>query len=177
MTHSCCMLAGMADPRHSRPPDIGLGKRSPRGKRMKSWWRSRPSFPLVLLLLALSTVFLFGNDRDRFYRPRSHHDWLSSAHLTIAENLSPAHDFLMFYRLSGRYGEDYSYEPYNRFPVGGYALISLATLPFRDDLSAQLHAARMLMLAFFAGAAVAAYFAMSRLWSGRWIALTAVLPS
>ena len=144
---------------------------------MKSWWRSRPSFPLVLLLLALSTVFLFGNDRDRFYRPRPHHDWVSSQHLTVAVNLSPAHDFLMFHRLTRRYGEDYGYEPYNRFPVGGYALISLATLPFRDDLSTQLHAARMLMLAFFAGAAVAAYFAMSRLWSGRWIALTAVLLS
>ena len=161
----------------SPPPDVGPGKRSPRGKRMKSWWRSRPSFPLVLLLLALSTVFLFGNDRDRFYRPRPHHDWVSSQHLAVAVNLSPAHDFLMFHRLTRRYGEDYGYEPYNRFPVGGYALISLATLPFRDDLSAQLYAARMLMLTFFAGAAVAAYFAMSRLWSSRWIALTAVLLS
>ena len=135
-----------------------------------------PSFPLVLLLLALSTVFLFGNDRHRFYRPVAH-DWVSSHDLAIAVNLSPAHDFLMFHRLAGRYGEDYSYRPYNRFPVGGYALISLATLPFRDDLSAQLHAARMLMLAFFVGAAAAAYFAMSRLWSSRWIALTAVLLS
>ena len=158
------------------PPDVGPGKHSPRGKRMKSWWRSRPSFPLVLLLLALSTVFLFGNDRGRFYRP-GHHDWVSSAHLAMAVNLSPAHGFLRFHRLTSRYGDDYGYTPYNRFPVGGYALISLATLPFRDDLSAQLHAARMLMLAFFAGAAIAAYFATSRLWSGRWIALTAVLSS
>ena len=135
-----------------------------------------PSFPLVLLLLALSTVFLFGNDRHRFYRPVAH-DWVSSEHLAVAVNLSPAHNFLMFHRLTGRGGEGYGYAPYNRFPVGGYALISLATLPFRDDLSAQLHAARMLMLAFFAGAAAAAYFAMSRLWSSRWIALTAVLLS
>ena len=184
MTRSHCTLAGMAAPGTGTspsllppsPPDVGPGKRSPRGKRMKSWWRSRPSFPLVLLLLALSTVFLFGNDRGRFYRPTSH-DWVSSQHLTIAVNLSPAHGFLMFNRLTRRYGEDYGYAPYNRFPVGGYALISLATLPFRDDLSAQLHAARMLMLAFFAGAAVAAYFATSRLWSGRWVALTAVLSS
>ena len=96
----------------------------------------------------------------------------------MAVNLSPAHDFLRFHHLTRRYGEDYGYSsPYNRFPVGGYALISLATLPFRDDLSAQLYAARMLMLAFFAAAAAAAYFAMSRLWSGRWIALTAVLSS
>ena len=31
------------------------------------------AFPLLLLLLTLSTVFLFGNDRGYFYRPWSHH--------------------------------------------------------------------------------------------------------
>ena len=145
-------------------------------KRLESEQRSR-SFPLVLLLLAFSTVFLFGNDRDRFYRP-GHHDWVSSEHLAVAVNLSPAHNFLMFHRLSGvEEGGGFHYQPYNRFPVGGYALISLATLPFRDDLSAQLYAARMLMLAFFVAAAVAAYHATSRLSSSRWIALTAVLLS
>ena len=139
--------------------------------------RRSGSFPLVLLLLASSTVFLFGNDRDRFYRPGAH-DWVSSEHLAVAVNLSPAHNFLMFHRLSGvEEGGGLRYQPYNRFPVGGYALISLATLPFRDDLSAQLYAARMLMLAFFAAAAVAAYTATSRLSSSRWIALTAVLLS
>ena len=135
------------------------------------------SFPLVLLLLALSTVFLFGNDRGRFYRPVTH-DWVSSEHLAVAVNLSPAHNFLMFHRLSDVDEEgNLRYKPYNRFPVGGYALLSLATLPFRDDLSAQLQAARTVMLAFFAAAAVAAYHAMSRLCSSRWIALTAVLLS
>ena len=145
-------------------------------KQLDSERRSR-SFPLVLLLLASSTVFLFGNDRDRFYRPGSH-DWVSSEHLAVAVNLSPAHDFLMFHRLSGVKEEGgFHYQPYNRFPVGGYALISLATLPFRDDLSAQLYAARMLMLAFFVAAAVVAYHATSRLSSSRWIALAAVLLS
>ena len=146
-------------------------------KQLESGWRSR-WFPLVLLLLALSTVFLFGNDRDRFYRPVSH-DWVSSEHLAVAVNLSPAHNFLMFHRLSdveGR-GGGFRYQPYNRFPMGGYVLISLATLPFRDDLSAQLYAARMLMLVFFAGAAVVAYLATSRLSSSRWVALSAVLLS
>ena len=139
--------------------------------------RRSGSFPLVLLLLASSTVFLFGNDRDSFYRP-GYHDWVSSEHLAVAVNLSPAHNFLMFHRLSGvEEGGGLRYQPYNRFPVGGYALISLATLPFRDDLSAQLYAARMLMLAFFVAAAVAAYTATSRLSSSRWIALTAVLLS
>ena len=148
-------------------------------KQLGTEQRSR-SFPLVLLLLAFSTVFLFGNDRNRFYRPASHHDWVSSEHLAVAVNLSPAHNFLMFHRLSGvkeRGGGGFYYKPYNRFPVGGYALISLATLPFRDDLSAQLYAARMLMLAFFVAAAVVAYHATSRLSSSRWIALTAVLLS
>ena len=145
-------------------------------KQLRSERRSG-SFPLALLLLALSTVFLFGNDRGLFYRPVSH-DWVSSEHLAVAVNLSPAHNFLMFHRLSGvEEGGGFRYQPYNRFPVGGYALISLATLPFRDDLSAQLYAARMLMLAFFVAAAVAAYTATSRLSSSRWIALTAVLLS
>ena len=145
-------------------------------KQLGSERRSR-SFPLVLLLLASSTAFLFGNDRDRFYRPGAH-DWVSSEHLAIAVNLSPAHNFLMFHRLSGvKEGGGFHYQQYNRFPVGGYALISLATLPFRDDLSAQLYAARMLMLAFFVAAVVVAYHATSRLSSSRWIALAAVLLS
>ena len=50
---------------------------------------------LLLLLLALSTVFLFGNDRGHFYRARKH-DWLTSQHLTQAVNLSPDHNFLLF---------------------------------------------------------------------------------
>ena len=49
------------------------------------------------------------------------------------------------------------------------------TLPFSDDLSAQIYAARMLMLLFFAAAVVLAYQALSRLTPDRWIALTATL--
>ncbi len=70
------------------------------------------------------------------------------------------------------------YAPYNRFPMGGYALLKLATLPFGDDLSAAVYAARMLMLLFFAAAAVLGYLAILRLidsTSNRWIALTATL--
>ena len=50
---------------------------------------------LVLLVLALSTVFLFGHDRGHFYRA-GHHDWLTSQHLAQAVNLSPEHHFLLF---------------------------------------------------------------------------------
>ena len=56
----------------------------------------RPSLPLLILLLGLSTVFLFGNDnRDTLYRP-GHHNWVSANHLTNANNLSAEHDFLLF---------------------------------------------------------------------------------
>ena len=67
------------------------------------------------------------------------------------------------------------YEPYNRFPIGSYALTKLAILPFGDDLSVKLYVARTLMLLFFAAAVVLAYLSLRRLASGRWIALTATL--
>ena len=127
--------------------------------------------PLLLLLLALAAVFVFGGDRGRFYRP-GHHDWLSAHIMTNAANLSPEHNFLLFNRLiPGKH----RYEPYNRFPLGGYALVKLAILPFGDSLSAQLYAARMLMLLFFCAAAALAYLALARLSGSRWIALGATL--
>ena len=67
-------------------------------EKLKGGWRSRANLPLVLLLLALGTLFLFGNDRGHFHRP-GHHDWLSSKYLTLAENLSPEHNFARFHRL------------------------------------------------------------------------------
>ena len=66
------------------------------------------------------------------------------------------------------------YDPYSRFPIGGYALIKLAILPFGSDLAAKLFAARILMLAMFCGAALFAYLALARVVGSRWIALAAV---
>ena len=133
-----------------------------------------PSLPLLLLLLALSTVFLFGNDRGQFYRS-PHHNGVSANHLAVAANLSAEHDFLLFYHQTlDQDGTPY-YAPYNRFPLGGYALIKLAILPFDNDFSAQLHAARVMFLLFFAGSAVLAYLSLRRLTANRWIALTASL--
>ena len=127
--------------------------------------------PLVLLLLALATVFPFA--KGHLYHEQTH-DFISQNHMTVALNLSPAHGFFGFYRLT-RDGEgSLGYEPYNRFPVLGYALIKLATLPF-DDASARLAAARTLMLAFFAAAAALAYLALCRLTGNRWAALAATL--
>ena len=135
-----------------------------------------PHLPLALLLLALSTVFLFGGDRGSFYRPHRH-SWTSSQHLTIAVNISPEHGFQRFVRRIMDEDGAVRYAPYNRFPIGGYLSMKLATLPASGDLSAQILFARILMLLFFAAAAVLAYLSLCRLVSNRWIALTATLLS
>lgn len=129
---------------------------------------------LFLLLLALSSVFLFGNDRHTFYG-FWHHPYVSAEHLTIARNLSPHHNFLMFRRLTLDADGSPSYDLYNRFPIGGYALIKLAILPFGESLGAQIHVARILMLFFFCAAAVLAYSSLRRLTPTLLIASTATL--
>ena len=137
----------------------------------------KPSWlPFLLLLLTLSTVFFFGNDRGHFYRP-GQHDTITSAYMTIAANLSTEHSS---YRFIGRFLDANGspvYDTYHRFPPLGYLLIKLTTLPFSDDLSAQLHAARILMLSFFVATAVLAYLSLYRLASDEWIALAATLLS
>ena len=133
--------------------------------------------PLVLLFLALATVFLFGGGRGHSYQAGglNHHDDPTYNHMTVALNLSPEHRFLGFYRLTLDSDGKPTYEPYNRFPVLGHALIKLATLPFPNDASARLSAARTLMLVFFAAAATCAYLALCRLAGSRWAALAATL--
>ena len=136
--------------------------------------QSRAWLPPALLLLALASVFIFGGDRGHFYR-ESHHDALSARSLSIADNLSIKHNLLLFpAQTIGADGEP-AYELYNRVPIGGYALIKLAILPFGDSLSAKIYAARMLMLLFFAAAAALAYLSLRRITSNPWIALTAAL--
>ena len=131
--------------------------------------------PAILLIAALATVFFFpGYDRGQFYRA-TEHDAISAFVLTVATNLSPEHGFLQFTRRHlGADGEP-TYEPYHRFPLLGYALIKLAGLPFGDDLPGRLRAARMLMLAFFCGAALLAYCSLRRLTGRRVAALAATL--
>ena len=130
--------------------------------------------PLALLLLALSTVFIFGGDRGYFYRSQQHNG-MSSYHLTIAANISPEHGFQRFTRRVIDDDGVTRYQPYNRFPIGGYLLIKLATLSASNNPSAQITAARILMLLLFAGVAVLAYLSLGRLTSNRWVALTATL--
>ncbi len=138
----------------------------------------RPAaLPLVLLLLALSTLFLFGGDREYFYRDGKHYDWNSSQTLTFAENLSFRHNLLVFHYQSRDADGNLQYPSlYNRFPLGGYVLVKLAILPFGDtDFRAKIYAGRLLMLLLFSAAAVLAYLSLARIAGSRWDALTATL--
>ena len=132
---------------------------------------------LLLLLLALSTLFLGSVDKGYLYRPPGDHDWLSAMNLVIADNLSPDHGFRLFLGLRPGPGDAPAYEMYGRFPVGGYALIKLAILPFGNDLSAKILAARMLMLLLFSAAALLAFQSLARVTSHRWVALAAALAT
>ena len=127
------------------------------------------------LLLALSTVFVFGHDlRSHLVRSVGHSDFTYHK-MAISANLSPDHNFLMFYRQTLNADGAVSYEPHNRFPIGGYVLIALAILPFGDDLATQLYAARTLMLLCFVATALLAYLCLCRLTHHPWIATTATL--
>ena len=144
----------------------------------------RSAAPLSLLLIGMSTIPIFIRRRGLFYRdswvPYSYFNleefsWTTSQHLTVAVNFSFSHHFLGFLSQSvDTEGNTYS-DPYNRFPPGGYVLIKLVTLPFGDDLSNRIYAAQVLMLVFFIGAAILAYWSLSRLISSRWIASTVTL--
>ena len=134
----------------------------------------REALPLALLLLALSAVFVFGHDRSQFYRPW-HHDNMSTDTMTVAANLSPEYGFAGFRRLKLANGEPAPVDVYHRFPIGSYVLVKLAILPFGDDIPRQLLAARLLMLACFAAAAVLAFLALGLLIGDRRIACAAAL--
>ncbi len=132
------------------------------------WW------PWLVLLLALSTVFVFSHDRGSFYRS-GHHGSISAKTMAVAANLAAEHRFLLFLRQYADPDAGLRYEPYARFPIGTYALVKLATWPFRADPDAALLAAQWLMLAFFVAAAAMAYLALCRILAHRWLALTATL--
>ena len=143
----------------------------------------RSAAPLSLLLIGMSTVFF--SKRGIFYRDSwgpyryfnlDAYGWDSSQHLTVAVNFSFSHHLLGFLSQSVDAEGNIIYNhPYNRFPPGSYVLIKLVTLPFGDDLSSRIYAAQVLMLGFFIGAAILAYWSLSRLISSRWIASTVTL--
>ena len=161
-----------------------------RGRLLVRTVSGRRGVPAFVLLMSLVPMFLFGPDRGYFYTPISlsdhpksdarripEHDHSTRHHMAVAANLAAEHNFVGFYYRTLRADGRLAYHVYNRFPVGGYALIKLVTLPFCDNLSARLHAARLLMLAFFAGAALLAYLSLSRLTSRRSAAFGATLLS
>ena len=130
--------------------------------------------PLLLLILALSSLFVGIGDRGLFYHKDFHHNWESAHNLAVAENLSFEHRLLMFKRLLPSSDGTLRYAAYNRFPIGAAAIIKVAMLPF-DDLSAKIVAARLAMLAFFCATAFLAFDALRRICGDRWIALAATL--
>ena len=135
----------------------------------------RGALPLALLLLALSAVFVFGGDRGYFYR-QGHHDFITAQTMTVAANLSPDDGFRMCRRRKLlQDGEPACAFPHNAYPIGPFALVRLAMEAAGDSPARQLYAARLLTLAFFAGAAVLAWLALARLLGDRWIAAAATL--
>ncbi len=165
-------------------PNISTGRSSSRQLAGRNEWlllrgraRFRPAaLPLVLLLLALSTLFLFGGDREYFYRGGVQ-DWNSSQTMALVENLSFRHNLLIFrHQYRDAAGNPQYPSPYNRFPLGGYALVKLAIIPFGEEaFQAKIYAGRMLMLLLFSAAAMLAYHSLARIAGSRWDALTATL--
>ena len=136
-------------------------------------WRelARISPPGWVLAAALAIACVVASHPDRVLHWPNDLTW---NHLTLSENLSPAHGFASFYwRKQTPAGERHM--AYHRFPVLGHLAIKLVTLPFPDDAAARIRAARTLMLGFFAAAAALAWLAVRRLINDDWTALAAVL--
>ena len=134
--------------------------------------------PLGALLVAISTVFLFVDERGHFYNDyglssSNSHNHDTAKNLALVANLSSKHGFLFLRKWQGANGT-VRYQLYNRFPIGTFVLAKLAMAPFQGDLFAQIVAARTLMLAFFCAAAVLAYLALAGM-VGRTVALIATL--
>ena len=144
-----------------------------RSRAIAGW---RGWLPLAVLLVALAyPVALGGGDRGYFYRDAGIHNQMTGKNMAVAENMSPKHNFRLAVSVWRDEGGGFGYDLYGRFPVSGYALIKLAALPFGDDLSAKLLAARALMLLMFCGAALMAHLALARIAGSRWTAFAAVL--
>lgn len=137
----------------------------------------RGSWPLVLLLAALATLFPAFIDAGPLHRPVQPTDHYSYHHLAVAKNLSPRQALLGFYSRTVTDDGQPALELYNRFPPLGYVLIRLAIATQGGDLAGEIQAARMLMLALFAGAALLAYLAVAQLTERPWVALAATLAT
>ena len=131
--------------------------------------------PLALALFMFAALLALGGDRGYLYGGAGIHNFSTTRWLAISENLSPEHSFRIFDRVWRDEGGGFAYSHYGRFPIGGFALVKLAILPFGDDLATKLLAARALMLLMFCGAALFAFLAASRITDSRRVALAATL--
>lgn len=157
-------------------PDPSAGRRPWReGPGISSRLSESRLLPALLLLLSLGSVFGFGHLRGGFFRSPAT-DRITFDHLAVVENRSSERGLARFYRLTLDESGEVVPEMHNRFPPGGHFLIGLVVAAFGEGgLAAELRAARVLMLLFFAGAAGGAYLSVRRLTGHRWIALTATL--
>ena len=140
--------------------------------RIAQW---RGWLPLAIPLAMFAALLALGGDRGYFYRFGGFEVESTHKTLTVAENLSPRHNFLMAISVWKRADGGFEYDPNNRFPIGGFVLVKLAIAPFGDDLAAKLVAARVLAMLMFCAAALFAYLALARIAGSRWIALAATL--
>lgn len=134
-------------------------------------------WPLALLLAALATAGVHFIDSGPFERLFRVYDPIGLDHLAVAKNLAAEHGWLGLHFRIVEDGGEVVYAPHNSFPPLGHGLIKLATLTQPGDLRGQMQAARMLMLAFCAGAAVLAYFSLALVVGRRWFALAATLTA
>lgn len=146
-------------------------------------WRTLPQgafrrgLPLLLLLTALGTLFPAFIGGGPLHEQGRHHHHVTFNHLAVAKNLAAEHAWLSFYQQAVGDDGQVGYEVYNRFPPLGYFLIKLSTLTRAGNLAGEIQAARMFMLALYAGAAVLAYLSVAALTGRRYAALAATLTA
>ena len=146
---------------------------APKRPRLSEWrgWLAALALPLFMFAALLA----LGGDRWHFYRWGGLHDFATAKTLTVAENLSPEHNFLLTRGVWLNEDGSFEYEAYGRFPIGGFVLARLAILPFGDGLADKLFAARILAMLMFCGAATCAFLAVARIAGSRRVALAATL--
>ena len=129
--------------------------------------------PLALLVAALAVLFPLFDQAGPLHRAYHELDHVTFNQLSVARNLSAEHGWLGFRGREIDADGNVAYEVYNRFPPLGYGLVKFAIAMQPGDLAGQLQAARMLMLALYAGAALLAYLSLVQVAERRWLALAA----
>ena len=135
------------------------------------------AWPALLLVTALATVFPFLSEWGPLYRLGVGHDHITFNSLAVARNYSAEHGWRRFEALTVNDDGERAYLMYYRFPPLGNVSIKLAVSTQNGDWRGEVQAARLLMLAFYAGAAMLAYFSLVALTQRRWAALAATLTA